>query len=147
MMAESRIFKVLGKTTFEIEDNLKKHMEARKTIVSNTNKFKVQIQFDVNGDDEAKKRLFGGQNRPRGNQEIWDRANDLRRTKNGKTVPLGMGCKYASQLIFNTGLSHPDDLDFRNLKVWIPGDWGYVRNTAFNPLTFGAGLELSLIHI
>lgn len=105
------------------EDNLRKHVKARLTIVENA----LKADF-----------LFGG-GRYLFPPEFWADPQAYFDKINGTGVSIA--CKQLTQLIFETGNRFgreseggwTDGRRSRNndLPVWIPGDWGYIINTAF----------------
>jgi hypothetical protein len=50
-------------------------------------------------------------------------------------------CFRATQIAFGTGLAPGDTAASRNRSLWIPGDWGYIKNTNWRQGTWSRGLE------
>jgi len=117
MLFAVTVFKV-SSTGGSATDNLKKHVEARLTIVRNA--LKANFQFGANRIDWT-----GFKDNP---QAFFDRLN------NGATT---IACHPLCLIIFETGNRFagtgsryrtgptPGNL------VWIPGDWGYIANKAY----------------
>jgi hypothetical protein len=112
MLLTAHIFKP-SNTSGSEADNLKKHVEARLTIVRNA--LKAAFSFapghqtiDWSGFREDPQAFF-------------------EKLSNAHTK---MGCQLATRIIFETGNKFGPDR-FRNYDfVWIPGDWGYITNLA-----------------
>jgi hypothetical protein len=96
-------------------EELKNHVEARQTIVNNA--LKANFKFGTGQTLDISKFKPGA--------DIQAYFNSL---NNGKTE---LACKALSELIFETGNKFKG-MGARNRdNVWIPGDWGYIRNEAY----------------
>jgi hypothetical protein len=129
MLFAGTVFRV-SSTGGSATDNLKKHVEARLTIVRNA--LKANFKFGV--------REF-----PIDNQALAENAQAyFDKLNNGLTT---MACQQLSRIIFETGNKcGPQGVRRRsgptpaNL-VWIPGDWGYIENKAYVRGVWERGLE------
>ena len=121
MLFAGTVFKV-SSTGGSATDNLKKHVEARLTIVRNALRanFKfgvVHFQIDM----EAFKK---------DPQAYFDLIN------NGETT---IACEGLARIIFQTGNKFAPTAVRRRSRptpanlVWIPGDWGWIRNKNYGP--------------
>jgi hypothetical protein len=99
-------------------DSLKKNVEARKTIVENAGKVVWGFGPEHFNHDPGVP-LPSYQDDPQG---FFNAINNA-----GTTT----GCREATEIVFRTGKGQkargkrPED------AVWVPGDWGYIANTAF----------------
>jgi len=109
---------------FKVKDfsvpNLRRHVQARETIVRNTQK--ANFIFDTG----EKLDWTGFRDDP---QAFFDKLN------NGTTT---IACQALSQIIFETGNNFGNDnggtwaMGRRDYDaVWIPGDWGWIQNSAY----------------
>jgi len=108
-----------AQTNFKIKDlsikNLKKHVEARQTIVRNA----LKADF-----------IFSTQPKPPGNIQLFfkDPQGYFDSINNGTSA---IACERLSRIIFETGNKFEGD-EYREYDgVWIPGDWGYIKNLAW----------------
>ena len=109
MLKTSHKFKAAGLKV----DELKKHVGARQTIIDNA--LKANFVLGV-GDPLNSKRLL---NEP---QKYFNELNNR---------GLQIGCTPLSTLIFQTGNKKSNQKTRHTDKIWIPGDWGYIRNLDF----------------
>jgi hypothetical protein len=119
MLFTGTVFKV-SSTGGSATDNLKKHVNARLTIVRNA----LRANFK-----------FGTGEFPIDRQALSENAQSyFNKLNNGKTT---MACEQLSRIIFETGnecgaqgvrrRSGPTPANL----VWIPGDWGKILNKAY----------------
>ena len=126
MLVSPRTFKLAGKTTAEVSQNLQKHIAARMGIIDFASK---------------KKYTFGAGSAFKMNPKFWNQnatvkpgvnekeaINDL--NKNPKEYSIA--CLAATELTMKGG-SNADLLNGTSSDItdWIPGDWGYIENTNF----------------
>ena len=109
-------------------DELKKHVGARETIVKNA--LKANFKFDTGKHVPRPRDVEHNESM----QAYFDRLND------GDTA---IACKTLSALIFETGANFGGRGTRDYDKVWVPGDWAYIRNKAWerNPDNWRKGLE------
>jgi len=116
MLAVGTVFKV-SSANGSATDNLKKHVEARMTIVRNA--LQANFLFDTHVFKFDREAFY------KDPQAYFDRLN------NGQTV---IACTALSRIIFETGNKHnPQGVRKRSRPtagnlIWIPGDWGWIAN-------------------
>jgi hypothetical protein len=128
MLFAGTVFKI-SNTGGSCTDNLKKHVEARMTIVRNA----LRANF-----------LFGVRNKIDWTGFQQDPQAFFNKLSNGQTK---LSCTQAARIIFETGNKFaPQGVRRRNGPtpanlVWIPGDWGWIQNRAFVSGVWEPGYE------
>jgi hypothetical protein len=126
MLISPRTFKLAGKTSAEVNQNLQKHIAARIGIIDFASK---------------KKYSFGAGSAFKMNPKFWnqdatvkpgvnekDAINDL----NVNPKEYSIACLAATQLTMQGGSNSAlQDGTSGDITDWIPGDWGYIENTNF----------------
>jgi hypothetical protein len=110
MLKSTTVFSLAGSGENENESNIKKHITARQTIVNNA--LNANFKFGTGVPHPT----TGFLSDP---QKYFDSLN------NGETI---IACHSLSYIIFETGNKFNRDGNRNYDAVWIPGDWGYIRN-------------------
>jgi len=130
LLLSPRVFKVKGNNLIAAYFNFNSHINARKGIID----FASQKQY-----------TFGAGSAFRMNPEYWVKVNNNWRVKPGKSrkeayadvnknpTKYNIACHAATVITMLAGSG------FANLKKdsgvgdsdWVPGDWGYIKNTNF----------------
>src|SRR6516225_10496184 len=128
MLFAGTVFTVSSKNA-SATDNLKRHIDARLTIVRNA--LRANFQFSTG---EFPIDIHALQQDA---QAYFDELN------NGTTA---MACQQLTRIIFETGNKcGPQGVRYRSRPtpanlVWIPGDWGWIENVAYASGGWRAGL-------
>jgi hypothetical protein len=141
LLFSPREFEVAGSTNAELNSNFQKHMAARYNIVEFASKkkygFAAGAGFTMNPDfwivDHAAGTFY-----PKPGVERQKAVQDL----NVHPEKYAIACEAATALTMEGGGRSPVTADNGvGVDDWIPGDWGYIRNTKFPPVGGQAGLE------
>lgn len=138
LLGSSRVFKLKGSTNAEIDKSFREHRKARMGVVEFAAK---------------KKYTFGAGSAFKMNPAYWDEANgwalkpgmDREEAINDLNVnpdKYSIACLAATKYTMEGGGKSPLYRDSgAAIDDWIPGDWGYIKNTKFSGLASDVGLE------
>ena len=140
MLVSGRTFTIKGDNDLDAQSNLDSHVLSRKGVVDFAAKKKYTFgagpRMKMNPAYWEKTPQAGW--RPKPGVNILDAMNDV----NANPKEYAIACKMAttitmvagsnSNLVRDTGSSDSD---------WVPGDWGYIKNTKFSNKPEDVGLE------
>ena len=139
MLSSGRTFYVDGSTSVEAQGNLDDHVESRKGIIDFAAKKKYTFgagsAMTMNPAFWEKK---GGRWQPKAGVSRADAINDL----NVNPKLYSIACLMATRLTMEGGSGSPLTRDTGVADTdWVPGDWGYIKNTNFTNDPKDIGLE------
>jgi len=132
MLAKKAIFKIVGADEKSALESIKKHVETRLSIIRNARALKASFK---EGAEVAQTHHTD----PTNPEWSVDPAAWFNSINNSETL---IECQLALNLAFvGAGTGKVAALPNRTRTVWIPGDWGYVHNTAYIRNKWGSGLK------
>ncbi len=129
MLVSPRVFKPAGKTSEEVFQNLKKHIDARIGII----KFASlkQYKFGAGSDFKMNPKYFVWDNKKWDYKPGVDK-QEARNDLNKHPEEYHIACQAATKLTM-VGGSNSDLIEGQSPDTtdWVPGDWGYIENLNF----------------
>jgi hypothetical protein len=136
LLVSPRIFKLAGKTSEEANESLHQHMTGRMGIIQFASKKKYD--FAAGAASKVNSKYWDGPLKLKDGANPVEALNDL----NIHPKEYAIACLAATTMTMVGGAqSNYIEAATSDSKDWVPGDWGYIRNTKFSGKADDVGLE------
>lgn len=142
LLSSDRNFPIEGTTPDQAKKNINKHVQARKGIAEHTSKgtYKWGVNSSVNMNPRYWQRTSTDRWGAKPGVSLEDASRDV--FKNPSGFDYAMACQLAAGVTFVAG-SGSSNYKQRNTTPddWVPGDWGYIENKAYQEKRSKPGTE------